>query len=51
MDFELEMQVTNVGIRINILDIPFVPIFKKKRQLFGPNLSKNGFLGVEISKI
>ena len=47
MDFGLEIQKTNVGIRISILEIPFVPIFKQKNNLdfFRPNLPKNGFWG------
>ena len=33
MDFCLEIQKTSAGIRIRILKIPLVPIFKQKRQL------------------
>ena len=33
-----EIQETNVGIRISILEIPCVPIFRQK--IFGPNLPK-----------
>ena len=33
MDSWLEIHKTNVGIRISIRQIPFVPIFKQKRQL------------------
>ena len=41
-----QIQKTNVGIRISILQIPCVPIFRQKGQLWilGPNLPKNGFL-------
>ena len=31
--FRLEIQKTNVGIRIRILDIPCVPIFSQNGQL------------------
>ena len=37
-----QIQKTNVGIRIRILEIPCVPIF---RQFLGPNLPKNEFWG------
>ena len=30
---ELEIHKTNVGIRISILEIPFVPIFRQNGQL------------------
>ena len=33
MDLGLEIQKTFVGIKINILDIPCVPIFRLNRQL------------------
>ena len=48
IDLSLEFQKTNVGIRVNILEILCVPIFKKKPEncdFFGPNLPKNGFWG------
>ena len=32
-NLELEIQKTNVGIRISILEIPRVPIFRKNEQL------------------
>ena len=40
-----EIQKSNVGIRISILEIPCVPIFRQNEHLwfFGPNLPKNGF--------
>ena len=53
-----EIQKNNFGIRISILDIPCVPIFRQNRQLsiFGPILrskcqkSKSGF-GISILEI
>ena len=33
MDLGLEIQKTNAGIRISILEIPCVPIFRQKGQL------------------
>ena len=32
-NLELEIHKTNVGIRISILEIPFVPIFRQNAQL------------------
>ena len=32
-NLELEIQKANVGIRISILEIPFVPIFRQNAQL------------------
>ena len=42
MDLGLEIQNTNVGIRISILEIPCVPIFSQNRHkwIFGLNLGK-----------
>ena len=43
-----EIQETNVGIRISILEIPIVYQFSDKTdnfELLGPNLPKNGFWG------
>ena len=42
MDLGLEIQKTNVGIRISILEIPCVPIFSKTDsfEFFGLNLEK-----------
>ena len=47
MDLGLEIQKTNVGIRISIIKLPCVPVFRKKGQLwhFRPNLPKNRFWG------
>ena len=42
MSLGFEIQKTNVGIIISILDIPCVSIFF---DFFGPNLPKNGFWG------
>ena len=33
-NLELEIHKTNVGIRISILEIPFVPIFRQNAQLW-----------------
>ena len=43
--FRVVYSETNVGIRISVLEIPRVPIFRQKRQLsfFRPNLPKNRF--------
>ena len=45
MDFGLEIEKTNVGIRINILEIPCGQFSGKtdNSHFFGPNLPKNGF--------
>ena len=42
-----QIQKTNVGIRISILEIPCVPIFRQNGQfdILSPNLPKNGFWG------
>ena len=42
---QFEIQKTNVGIRITILEIPYVPIFRQNGHfwILGPNLPKNGF--------
>ena len=57
MDLNFEIEKTNIGIRISILEIPCVPIFRQKRQLwhFRPKfaqkwVSKSGF-GISNSKI
>ena len=43
MDIGLKIEGNNVGIRISILEIPCVPIFRQNGQLclFCPNLPKN----------
>ena len=48
-----EIQKTNVGIRINILKIRCVLIFRQNGQLsiFGPNFYPKMDFGLEISKI
>ena len=46
LDLGLEIQKTNVGIRISILRIPYVCEFSGKTNnfdFFYPNLPKNGF--------
>ena len=47
-----EIQKTNVGIRISILEIPCVPIFRQNRQLwiFGPKFAQKWILGSEFQK-
>ena len=50
--FWVAIQKTNVGIKISILEIPFVSIFKKKRQLwlFQPKFAQKWILGLEFQK-
>ena len=45
MNLGLEIQKTNVGIRISMLEILYMPIFRQNEQpwFFGLNLLKNGF--------
>ena len=47
-----EIQETNVGIRISILEIPCVPIFRQNGQLwiFGPKFAQKWILGSEFQK-
>ena len=47
-----EIQKTNVGIRISILEIPCVPIFRQNGQLwiFGPKFAQKWILGSEFQK-
>ena len=47
-----EIQKTNVGIRISILEIPCVPIFRQNRQLwiFGPKFAQKWILGSKFQK-
>ena len=44
-DLEFELQKTNVGIRISILEISCVPFFRQMDnvEFFGRNLNKNRF--------
>ena len=46
MDLGSEIQKTNVGIRISIVKIPFVPIFRKNGQLwlFRPKFAQKWIL-------
>ena len=48
-----EIHKTNVGIRISVFEIPCVPIFRHKGQLWilGPNLPKNGFWGRKFKNL
>ena len=45
VNLKLEIHRTNVAMRISILEIPCVPIFRQNRQIdfLSPNLPKNGF--------
>ena len=47
-----QIQKANVGIRISILEIPCVPIFRQNRQLwiFGPKFAQKWILGSEFQK-
>ena len=47
-----EIQKTNVGIRISILEIPCVPIFRQNGQLwiFEPKFAQKWILGSEFQK-
>ena len=51
-NLELEIHKTNVGIRISILEIPCVPIFRQNGQLwlFGPKFAQKWILGSEFQK-
>ena len=50
MDLWLEIQKTNVGIRISLLEIPCVAIFRQNEQLwlFWPKFAQNWILGSEF---
>ena len=52
MDLSFENQKANVGIRINILQMPGVPIFRQSKQfwLFQPKFAQNWILGSEFEK-
>ena len=52
VDFGLQTQKTNVGIRINILETPYVPVFRQNRQLwlFRPKFAQKWILGSEFQK-
>ena len=47
-----EIQITNVGIIINIFEIPSVPIIRQNGQLwiFGPNFAQKWILGSKFQK-
>ena len=49
---EFEIQKTNVGIRISILEIPYVPILRQNGQLrvFGPKFAQKWILRSEFQK-
>ena len=46
------IQKTNVGIRISIFEIPFVPILRQNRQLwlYGPKFVQKWILGSKFQK-
>ena len=48
----MEIHKTNVGIRISILEIPCVPIFRQNGQLwiFGPKFAQKWILGSKFQK-
>ena len=50
LGFEIER--TNIGIRINIFEIPCVPIFRQNGQLriFGPKFTQKWILGSKFQK-
>ena len=52
MDLGLEIQKTNVAIRISILEIICMPIFRQNRQLwlFRPKFAQKWILGLEFQK-
>ena len=52
MDFWLEIQKTKIGIRICILEIPWLPISRQKGQLwlFGSKFAQKWILGSEFQK-
>ena len=52
MDFWLEIQKTNVEIRINILEIPCVPLFRQNRQLWNvwPKFAQKWIFGWNFKK-
>ena len=52
-NFGLEIQETNVGKRISILEIQCVPIFGQNRNFvfLGPNLPENGFWGLNFKNL
>ena len=51
-DLGLEIQITNVEIRISILEIPCVRIFRQNEQLwlFWPKLAQKWIFGSEFQK-
>ena len=50
---EFEIQKTNVGIRISMLEIPCAPIFRQNGHLwyFGPRFPENGFWGQDFENL
>ena len=51
-NLELEIQKANFGIRISILEVPWVPTFRQNGQiwLFSPKFAQKWILGLEIQK-
>ena len=52
MDIRLEIQKTNVGIKISILEVLCVPIFRENGHflVFGPKFSQKLIMGSEFQK-
>ena len=52
IDSELEILKANVGMRISILELPYLPIFRQHRQLllFWPKLAQKRILESEFVK-
>ena len=52
IDSELEILKANVGMRISILELPYLPIFRQHRQLllFWPKLAQKRILESEFQK-
>ena len=53
MDLSFEIQKTNVGIRIHVLEILFVPIFRQKDnfEFFWPKFAQKWILGSEFPNL
>ena len=49
-EYTNKVEIDTENLRISILEIPYVPIFRENGQLklFGPNLPQNGFFWLEI---
>ena len=53
MNLGFKIQKANVGIRISILEIPYVPIFRQNGQLwiFGPKFAQKWVLGSNFKNL